>query len=356
MAMSVPEQSLTQGPRSSQVPTVSVALCVYNGERYLEQQVESLFHQSRRPDEIVAVDDASSDRSFAILQALARRSAIPMRVHRNDANLGYRRNFERAMSLTRGDIIFLCDQDDFWERDKTERCLQPFLDDSSVMLVHTDAALVDADLRSLDAGLFDALELTAAERTMEDRGLGYEVLLKRNIVTGATTAVRRDVFERAAPFPDEWVHDEWLALAASLMGRLVRLDHALVHYRQHGKNQIGARQRGVPQKLKVLFGNDGKYQQRLLRRLQRLQQRAGALMDRPQPARLQLLERTLRHAAVRAALPAEHWRRLPGVLREILNGGYFRYSRGWISIVRDFFGPIDARVALGNRESWASSR
>ena len=82
----------------------------------------------------------------------------------------------------------------------------------------------------------------------------------------------------------------------------------------------------------------------------------AAPMAIPQPARLSLLERTLRHAAVRASLPAEHWRRLPGVLRETLNGGYFRYSRGWISIVRDFFGPIDARVTLGNRESWASSR
>jgi glycosyltransferase involved in cell wall biosynthesis len=354
--MSVPESSQRPRPSSSSVPTVSVALCVFNGERYLEQQVESLFHQSRRPDEIVVVDDASSDRSFAILQALAARSTIPMRVHRNEANLGFRRNFERAMSLTRGDIIFLCDQDDFWEADKTQRCLRPFLEDPAVMLVHTDAVLVDAELRSLNARLFDALEVTASERELEDRGLGYEVLLKRNIVTGTTAAVRRAVLERAIPFPDEWVHDEWLALVASLMGRLVRIDAALVHYRQHGKNEIGAAQRGVRQKLRALFGNDGEYQQRLLRRLQRLQQRAAALMDLPQPTRLQLLERTLRHAAVRAALPAEHWRRLPGVLREIINGGYFRYSRGWISIVRDFFGPIDARVAPSNRQSWASLR
>ena len=99
--MSVPEQPQHPGSHVSRLPSVSVALCVYNGERYLEQQVESLFHQSRGPDEIVAVDDASSDRSFAILQALAQRSAIPMRVHRNETNLGYRRNFERAMSLTR---------------------------------------------------------------------------------------------------------------------------------------------------------------------------------------------------------------------------------------------------------------
>jgi glycosyltransferase involved in cell wall biosynthesis len=338
------------------LPSVSVALCVYNGERYLEQQVESLFHQTRCPDEIVAVDDASSDRSFAILQALARHSAIPMHVHRNEANVGYRRNFERAMSLTRGDIIFLCDQDDFWEREKTERCLRPFLDDAAVMLVHTDAALVDADLRSLEATLFDALELTDGERRSEDEDSAYEVLLKRNIVTGATAAVRRAVYERAAPFPDEYVHDHWLALTASLTGRLVRIDEALVHYRQHGRNQIGAQQPGLKQKLRKLFGDEGDHQLRFLARQERLRQRAAALMGPSQPARLQLLDRTLRHAKARAALPAEHWRRTPGVLREMVNGGYFRYSRGWISIVRDFFGPIDARVALGNRESWASSR
>ena len=75
----------------------SAALCTFNGAAFLEAQVASLFAQERPLDEIVAVDDASTDASFAMLEALARRSPVPMRVYRNESTVGYVKNFERAM-------------------------------------------------------------------------------------------------------------------------------------------------------------------------------------------------------------------------------------------------------------------
>jgi len=319
----------------------SVALCTFNGEAFIEAQVASLFAQQRPVDEIVAVDDASNDSTVALLTSLASRSPVPMHVHRNPARLGAGANFERAMALTKGEIIFLCDQDDVWEPEKIATCLIPFESDSNVVLVHSDAQLVGADMQSRSTTLFAALEISPTERRLEDASRAFELLLKRNIVTGATAAVRRSVFVQAAPFPPEWVHDEWLAVIASLTGRLVRVDRPLIRYRQHGANLIGAERRSAAQKLRALRSGRGDYQRRLLTRLTLLQTRMRMLQPAPGPAETSLVERTLAHASVRARMPAARWRRVPGILQEMLTLRYFRYARGWTSVARDFLGPID---------------
>jgi glycosyltransferase involved in cell wall biosynthesis len=317
----------------------SVALCVFNGEEHLPAQVESLFNQQRLPDEIVAVDDASNDGSFARLQELAGRSPVPMRVLRNPSNLGYVRNFERAVSSTVGDVVYLCDQDDFWMPQKIAATLAIFEGDDAVMLVHSDAALVDADLRPLNESLFAALGLSRAERRAGDEWRIFQLLLKRNIITGATMAVRRTVVSRALPFPAEWVHDEWLALFAALSGKVVRIDAPLIRYRQHARNQIGAPRRGLRQRLNTLFEVAG-HQRRLLARMNRLFERVATLDPAPDPACVRYAQKTLAHTEVRASLPPARWKRAPIVAGEIMNLGYFRYSRGWLSVVRDLVAPI----------------
>jgi len=319
----------------------SVALCTFNGERFLEQQVLSLFAQERAPDEIVAVDDASGDGTFSMLKSLAARSPVPMHVYRNDATLGHVANFERAIALTRGEIIFLCDQDDVWDPEKIATCLIPMESDAGAQLVHSDADLVDSDLRPLALTQFAALGLSRHERELEDAGHAFEVLLRRNIVTGATAAIRRSVFEQAAPFPREWIHDEWLAIVASLIGRMVRIDRPLIRYRQHGANVIGAAPRGVAQKIDMLLAGRRDYQRHLLRRLTVLEERMRNLSPGPGSGALLRVRQTRAHAAVRAGMHPARWRRLPAVIHEIATLGYFRYARGWNSVARDLLGPID---------------
>ena len=321
--------------------STSVALCTFNGESFLEAQVASLFAQQRPVGEIVAVDDASSDGTFALLTSLASRSPVPMRVYRNEARLGAGANFERAMALTKGEVILLCDQDDVWEPEKIAACLSHLESDPSVVLVHTDAQLVDAHMHSRSMTLFAALEISPTERRLEDAARAFEMLLKRNIVTGATTAVRRNVYTQAAPFPAEWVHDEWLAVIASLLGKMVRIDRPLIRYRQHGANLIGAERRSAAQKLDTLRAGRGDYQQHLLARLTLLRTRMRTLQPAPSAADMALVERTLAHASARARMPPARWKRLPVILQEVLTLRYFRYARGWMSVARDFLGPID---------------
>jgi len=320
----------------------SIVLCTFNGARFLEPQVASVFAQERAPDEIVAVDDASVDGSFVLLEKLALRSPVAMRVYRNEATLGAARNFERAIALAQGDVIFLCDQDDVWSPEKTRTLMTPFESDERVMLVHSDAALVDAELRQLGVSLFQALGLSKRERMLEDRSRAFEVLLRRSIVTGATAAIRREAFEWATPFPPEWLHDEWLAVIASLRGRLIRIERPLIQYRQHGANQIGAQRRGIVQKLKFVLASGGDYQRRKLDRMRQLRARLPELAA--EPGALRLTDKTLEHACVRASLSAARWRRVPTVLRELVNLHYFRYSVGWTSAIRDLLGPIDSEL------------
>src|ERR1019366_197610 len=93
---------------------ISVALCTYNGERFLSQQLASIGKQTRLPDELVVCDDSSTDRTVAIVREFAASVSFPVRVFENQRNLGSAANFERAIRLCDGDLIALSDQDDIW--------------------------------------------------------------------------------------------------------------------------------------------------------------------------------------------------------------------------------------------------
>ena len=99
------------------IPLVSIALCIYNGERFLKEQLETLVNQTYKNIEIVAVDDCSTDSSVLILETYKAKYPF-INIHRNARNLGYVKNFEKAISLCKGDFIALSDQDDIWDPDK----------------------------------------------------------------------------------------------------------------------------------------------------------------------------------------------------------------------------------------------
>src|ERR1700741_1533394 len=101
----------------SDSPLVSIALCTYNGARFLSQQLDTLVNQSYEPIEIIAVDDCSTDETFDILTEYAGRYPS-FKIYRNEVNLGFTENFEKAVKLCSGDLIALCDQDDLWDTKK----------------------------------------------------------------------------------------------------------------------------------------------------------------------------------------------------------------------------------------------
>ena len=122
-------------------PQISVALAAYNGARYIGLQLQSILAQLRTNDEVVVVDDASTDDTIARVEAL---QDARIRILANPTNRGVFHTFERAMQATSGEIVFLSDQDDVWEPNKVSAILSTF-QDPKVSLVLSDAAIIDAD-------------------------------------------------------------------------------------------------------------------------------------------------------------------------------------------------------------------
>lgn len=205
-------------------PLISVALCTYNGERYLREQLESLLVQTYSNMEIVAVDDASTDRTVEVLREYEKRDAR-LRVFVNPSNIGFIRNFERAISLCEGALIAPCDQDDIWLADKL-RTLARAIGRHS--MVYSDSELIDADGRSLHMSMSQFW----AMQDLDDPA----AFVLTNCVSGHAMLFRRDLLDAHPQLPGDVFHDWWLAVRATARGGIVYCPEKLVRYRQHGKN------------------------------------------------------------------------------------------------------------------------
>jgi hypothetical protein len=334
-------ESAPAGPRRTE-PLVTVVLCTYNGTRFLGAQLDSLLAQRRRPDRIAIADDASSDGTWTLLEAFAARAraqGVAVELHRNPANLGYLRNFEAALQRLPEDagIVLLSDQDDLWHGEKIATLAEAFRQRPELDLVHSDARLVDAAGADLGEHMFGILGVSAGELADLHGGRGFQVLVRRNIVTGATLAVRRSLLPHVFPIPGDWVHDEWIALLAAAIGQIDTVEAALIDYRQHGANQIGARRRSLAERL-------GGSQQRLaqMQGLVRKFESLSAFIERhdpPIPAeRRAVIAERLAHLRLRLAMPRSFLRRLPLVLQEWRHGRYRRFASGPRSLVCDVLG------------------
>lgn len=320
---------------------ISVALCTYNGEKYLPQQLDSLLRQERVPDQIVIRDDVSGDGTWRLLEAFvsqAHECGIEVDLRRNENNLGYVRNFEQAIAAANGELVFLCDQDDVWHADKICRMEEEFERRHRLVLLHTDARLVDGNDTDLGYGLFDAIGMTPMEFADEHAGRAFEVLLRRNTVTGATVAVRSDVLKNVPPAPDGWVHDEWLAMALGLAGEVDCLQWKSIDYRQHGSNQIGVRRYSLYDRVARTGMPKREFMESRLRCLRALQEKLNAGELAGTPEQVDRVVDRVAHARLRAQLPDGAMKRMAGVLKEAMTGRYMRYSSGMRSIVSDLLG------------------
>ena len=242
---------------------ISVAMCTYNGTKYLKEQLESIFTQTLRPDEIVITDDCSSDDTAAVAEKLLSGSGISHKVIINEKNSGVRRSFGSCIRACSGDIIFTADQDDVWDKDKIRLFADEFEKDEKTVFVFSNGELVDAELKSLGSDVWTSLNLRRAGMCDHIPQEKYRQLMMYYwAVPGTMMAFRRDFMEKAFPIPEKggWLHDSWLAINAPAFGNVVSIDKPLTLYRQHGKNTVGvkaaSRSRRMEDKIqmqKVLF-------------------------------------------------------------------------------------------------------
>jgi glycosyltransferase involved in cell wall biosynthesis len=211
----------------------------YNGERFLATQLHSILSQLDAQDEVVVVDDASTDRTLDVLASIGDGR---VRVLRNDSNAGVFAAFERALRATRGEIVFLSDQDDVWLPGKVSEVLARFERDPSVVLVLSDAEVIDEQGRVTQPSF---MALRGGFRP------GFAATLVRNRYLGCTMAMRRALLDSVLPIPrDVPMHDMWFGSLAVLQGRVDYIDRPLVQYRRHGGNVSPARRQSVGQMLR----------------------------------------------------------------------------------------------------------
>jgi glycosyltransferase involved in cell wall biosynthesis len=204
--------------------SISIVLCTFNGDRFLDVQMRSL----RRQDgvaEILAVDDGSTDGTLGILRRHAAEDDR-IKVCVNASRLGVNRNFEHAVGLARSSWIALADQDDVWLPGKMARLRAAW--DGEACLIHHAT-------RKFCGAVPAAVPFPARERR-KFFGSDLRRLLYRNTVVGHTLLVRAETVRRLRPFPTDVPYDWWIAVGAAAAGRIQYLDEYLVHYRIHDRN------------------------------------------------------------------------------------------------------------------------
>ncbi len=198
-------------------------MCVYNGEKYLAEQLDTLVNQTYANIEIVVVDDGSKDRSREILREYAAQYPA-LRVYENDVNLGYVRNFEKAITLCEGEYIALCDQDDIWDLGKIAKQVAGIGDS---LLIYHDSAFMDEQGRQMTwkRKMSDIIHLYS--------GSEPKIFLYFNCVSGHSILFKRELRDEFLPFNPEHFHDHWIAYVAANLGSIKVIPETLVRYRQH---------------------------------------------------------------------------------------------------------------------------
>ena len=225
---------------------IVIILATYNGAEFLSQQIQSIYTQLDHQSLLIIRDDGSKDITPVLLHDLSKRCPNIKIINDDKGSVGVLDNFSLLLeyAYNNGALqVVLADQDDVWMEDKVAlqtSCMKKmennFIDEP--LLVHSNMEVVDSSLKKIN------------ESFMKYQGIQHEtdalpVLLPQNFVTGCTMMINRKLLDIALPVPDEaLMHDWWLALCAAVFGQIGYIDKPLVKYRQHGKNEVGAKHLG----------------------------------------------------------------------------------------------------------------
>lgn len=218
--------------------TIEIIVATYNGASYLKEQIESLLCQTVPVTSIMICDDGSVDETVQIIDEYAAK-VNNISVRKNPRNLGYTMNFLCAVRRSKADYVMLCDQDDIWKEDKVEKTLskmremeEKYADEP--VLVFGDAEIYNGrtseNRRFFESQHLDTKKVDIGHILMENKCIGCTIMVNRAL-TGYLEHLPLDIR----------VHDWWLAMIASGLGRIGYVDEALLLYRQHEENQIGGK-------------------------------------------------------------------------------------------------------------------
>ncbi|MDA3876984.1 MAG: glycosyltransferase family 2 protein [Halothiobacillus sp.] len=315
---------------------ISIAMTTYNGAEYLREQLDSFVAQTLLPDELIVCDDLSSDETIEILTQFSQTAPFKVEIVRNEKNLGYIKNFERALSLCTGDIIFLSDQDDVWFSNKIAKMANMMTMQPSIFVLQADMVLTDEKLNPTPfTQLGNILSI----------GQGADTF-----ISGCGTAIRREWLGIALPIQSELCgHDNWIHRLALALEVRVLLEEPLQFYRRHGENTSQGLA-SKPQKTTALdsFLAHGFVDATAgwVRELERCKQTQKRILETTEELRklgligrqaraISTLKKRIKALDIRIKnISVNRLRRFPLIIKMWMNGGY-HYFAGWKSAVKD---------------------
>lgn len=222
---------------------LSVALCTYNGEKYIREQIESILNQTVPVDEIIVSDDGSTDSTLNILSEYTKSNHPIIQVLQNEYTLGVRANFQSAVNHCHGDIIFFSDQDDIWLPNKVAETVNYLFQNSNICVAFSNGNLIDSNGQIIPSNDLWGLFFDSYYKMLFDNHFELECFLDENHATGAAMAARGD-FLRNNSFSnatsERILHDHIIAIKAIEQNALGYIDKHLIQYRLHSRQQRGA--------------------------------------------------------------------------------------------------------------------
>ncbi|MDO4629108.1 MAG: glycosyltransferase family 2 protein [Planctomycetia bacterium] len=316
--------------------TISIALCTYHGEKFLQEQLDSLANQTRLPDEVVVGDDGSTDRTLEILENWAKTVSFPVKITRNEKNLGFAKNFEATMMRCTGDVIFPCDQDDIWLPTKLEKMTAVMENHPKIGAVYCTSTVFYMDGR---APISIIPQVTNWHRYF----IAYYTTPfydQNPMDAGCCSAWRRELLPNFFPIPSGWFHDMWFYVLAPHFTQVYTIMEPLIYYRRHTSNASysnAPENRGWGDETQKNNFRASVYLYKMYRpQMESLEKRLHSIKSTQKTCRhLQYLQRFHSHFRRRIRTEENLIRNFGSFFREFITGGYFRFRQPIRSILFD---------------------
>jgi glycosyltransferase involved in cell wall biosynthesis len=312
---------------------ISVVMAVFEGEHFIRQQLDSILCQTIIPDEIVICDDSSNDKTYKAIENAVAQYNGSVKYYKNKMRLGVSKNFEKAISLSSGDVIFLSDQDDIWKPNKIAQLISLVNASPNCGGAFCNSELVDADLNSLGITHWDLRNFSENKIFSTSSGM-LDFFLKRVPIAGHNMVFRSELKDLLLPFPDlVECHDTWIGLVIKATNKWVFTSDTLTQFRQHDNNlSQGGRINQFKTAIASIKSDTFTWNMNLYNELiNRLSQSSYCI----EPKVMKLLEDRRNHSAARSKMNCNIFKRFPLVYGEIKNKRYFKYGRGWKNVIQD---------------------
>lgn len=213
---------------------IDILMATYNGEKYLAEQLDSIINQTYHNWNLLIRDDNSTDRTLEIIQDYQKKDNRIKLLKDNKGNLGIVKNFEELLKNSESEFIMFSDQDDIWVKNKLDMYLKMIEKiKNKGFMIHSDAILFDKNKSNILKDTF--ISKKAINKGLENVFFNY-------FVQGATILISKEIKNFILPFPKEvYLHDRYIHLISELFFERIFVNKALIYYRQHGDNQIGAK-------------------------------------------------------------------------------------------------------------------